>query len=161
MSQLDILNPHPRGWTNPLNLRVSAALADAGVWDTTPLELVCSGAEWAMLNFTYTRRAANGAFDWQIQTSIYAATANIPTGAGEWATISLYASGLMAAGTDIGSRVQREFMTYQAVGAAAETFVYGPIHLGRTVERVRVTARESGAPTTPETALLQITAELY
>lgn len=159
MSQLPILQTHPTGWVNPIVLRISANLEAAGAWDPTPLELVCSGAEWAMLNLSYTRAAALGAFDWQIQTSIYALVANIPAGAGAWATISLYDSGLMVAGADVGSRVQREFMTYQAIGAAIETFNYGPLHLGRTVERIRVRARESGVVGTP--GLLQISAELY
>jgi len=157
MSQLDVWSPHPRGWQNPLVLRVSAILTDA--WDLVPLELVCSGAEWATLNLTYTRAAGGGAFDWQIQTSIYAIPANVPTGAETWAMISLYDAGLMVAGIDVGSRVQREFMTYQAVGAAAEAFIYGPLHLGRTVERIRIVARESGIPADPGN--LQITAELY
>lgn len=157
MSQLDLLNPHPRGWANPLVLRVSAILTDA--WDVTPLELVCSGAEWISFNFTYTRAAAFGAFDFQIQTSIYAAPANVPAAAATWATVSLYDAGLMVAGADVGSEIQREFITYEATGAGAEAIIYGPLHLARTIERIRVVARESGVP--GNQGVLQISAELY
>lgn len=154
---LPILDAHPRGWQNPVTLRANAALAAA--WDAAPAESFASGAHNLTLAFTYERGAAGGAFDWQLEVSIYAVAGNVPTGAGEWVTESLYAAGAVAAGVDSQSRVQREFQTYQATGAAAEDFVYGPVALDGTIERIRVRARESGVPGTPGD--LQITAEMF
>lgn len=156
---LPILDAHPRGWQNPVVLRVDAILPAAPAWDATPIESSASGAHNLTLNFTYIRGAAGGAFDWQLQISIYAVAANVPTGADEWVTQSIYAPGVVAAGADTGSRVQREFNTYQAVGATAESFPIGPIELSGTVERIRVRARESGVVGDPGT--LQITAEMF
>ena len=159
MASLPILSAHPVGWQNPVVMRVSAALAAAGAWDATPTASFCSGAAHFLLSFTYTRGAAGGAFDFQIEVSPYSITANAPAGAAEWVTESLYASGAVAAGVDSQSRVQREYQTYASTGAGAEDFVYGPIAVNGTIERVRVTARESGVVGTPGT--LQITMELY
>jgi len=156
---LPILDAHPRGWQNPVNLRASAALAAAGAWDATPTESFSSGAHNLTLSFTYTRSAVGGAFDWQLQISIYAVAANVPTGADEWVTEAVYAAGAVAAGADTTSRVQRELQTYQATAAATESFPIGPIELNGTVERIRVRAKESGVVGTPGT--LQITAEMF
>jgi hypothetical protein len=154
---LPILDAHPRGWTNPVNLRASAILAAA--WDAAPTESFSSGAHNLTLSFTYTRGAAGGAFDWQLEVSIYGVVGNVPAGASEWVTESAYAVGGVVAGVDTQSRAQREFQTYQATGAAAEDFVFGPIALDGTVERIRVRARESGDVQSPGT--LQITGELF
>jgi hypothetical protein len=156
---LPILDPHPRGWQNPVILRVSAALPAAGAWDATPIESFSSGAHYLTLAFTYTRGAANGAFDWQLQISLYAVNALVPAGADEWVTESVYAAGPVLPGVDTPSRVQREIQTYQPLGAAAEDFVYGPIALHGTIERIRVRAKESGVTGTPGT--LQISGEMF
>jgi hypothetical protein len=156
---LDYLNPHPRGWQNPVILRISAALPAAGAWDATPIESFTSGARWLNLAFTYTRGAAGGAFDFQIETSIYAVAARVPTGASEWITQAIYAAGAVVAGADTTSLVQRELESYGSQGAAVEDFGYGSLDFGRTVERVRIRARESGVVGTPGT--LQITGELW
>ena len=156
---LPILDPHPRGWQNPVNLRVSAALPAAGAWDAAPVESFSSGAHNLTLSFTYTRGAAGGAFDWQLEVSIYSVVGNVPAGASEWVTESVYAAGAVAAGADTQSRVQREYQTYQATGAALEDFVFGPIELNGTIERIRVGARESGNVGAPGT--LQIAGELF
>ena len=151
---------YPRGYANPVTLRASAALAGAGAWDATPTESFSTNAKSLTLSFTYTRGAAGGAFDWQLEVSIYAVAANVPAGAAEWVTESIYAAGAVAAGADTQSLVQREYQTYESQGAAAEDFVYGPIELGGTIERIRVRARESadGVQGTPGT--LSIVAEL-
>jgi hypothetical protein len=155
---LPILDPMPRGYTNPVTLRASAALPAAGAWDTAPTESPVANADNMTLSFTYTRGAAGGAFDWQLEVSIYAVTANVPAGASEWVTESLYAAGAVAAGADTTSLVQRELQSYTSQGAGAEDFVFGPIVLDRTIERVRVRARESGVVGTPGT--LSIVAEI-
>lgn len=156
---LPILAAHPRGWQNPVNLRISAALAAAGAWDAAPTESFSSGAHNLTLSFTYTRGAAGGAFDWQLEVSIYSVAALVPATASEWVTESLYAAGAVVAGADAQSRVQREYQTYQALLAAAEDFVYGPIALNGTVERIRVRARESGSVGNPGD--LQIAGEMF
>ena len=156
---LPILDGYPRGWANPVNLRISAALAAAGAWDAAPTESFSSGAHNLTLSFTYTRGAAGGAFDWQLEVSIYSIAANAPAGADEWITEAVYASGAVAAGVDTQSRAQREYQTYQATAAGAESFPIGPIELNGTVERIRVRARESGSVANPGT--LQITGELF
>ena len=156
---LPMFRSHPPGWHNPLALRASAALGAAGAWDAAPTEFFSSGAERLTLSFTYTRGAAGGAFDWELEVSIYAVVGNVPAGASEWVTESVYSAGAVAAGADTQSLVQREYQTYTSQGAAAEDFVFGPIELHGTIERIRIRARESGATGTPGT--LQITGELF
>jgi len=139
------------GYLNVQIARVSAALPAAGAWDATPLELYCPYFENATLNFTYTRGAAGGAFDFQIETSAYSVAANVPAGASEWITAAIYAAGAVVAGADTTSLVQRELESYGSQGAAAEDFTFGPIDLGGTIERIRIIARESGVVGTPGT----------
>lgn len=122
--------------------KISAALPALGAWDT-PTILACPYFEGVNLAFTYTRAAAGGAFDWQIEVSLYS-TATVPAGASEWITESVYASGAVVAGVDTQSRVQREYQTYTSQGVAAEDFVY-TMHFPIPIERIRVRARESGA----------------
>jgi len=155
---LPILDTHPRGYQNPVILRISAALPAAGAWDAAPIESFSSGARNLTLAFTYTRAAVGGAVDFQLEISLYAVAANVPTNASEWVTESLYASGAVVPGADTGSTIQREFTTYQATGAGAEDFGYGLLALQGTVERIRVRARESGSVANPGT--LSIVAEL-
>jgi len=158
MSRDYILSSHPRGYENPVNLRASAALEAAGAWDAAPTESFSTNAQNLMLTFTYTRGGAAGAFDWQLWTSLYSIAALAPAGAQEWVAQSVYAGGLLVAGADVQSEVQREYQTYEATGAAAESFVYGPIAFDGAIERIRVRARESGNVGAPGT--LQITAEM-
>ncbi len=141
---MPIMDPHPRGYANPVNLRVSAALPAAGAWDGTPVESFSVNANEMSLHFTYTRGAAGGAFDWQLELSHYALAALVPAGASEWVTMSLYAPGPVALAADSQSRIQREYITYGAVGAAAEDFTFY-VELNKVVERVRIRARESPA----------------
>jgi hypothetical protein len=111
----------------------------------------CAYFEAVTLNCTYTRGAAGGAFDIQVQTSAYSVAANVPAGANEWTTESIYSAGVVAAGVDTTSLVQRELQSYTSQGAVAESIVYGPISLAGTIERIRVRARESGVVGTPGT----------
>ena len=151
MANWPIFNTHPPGWHNPVTLRASAALAAAGAWDAAPTESSSAFADNLTLSFTYTRGAAGGAFDWQLEVSLYAIAANAPTNAAEWVTESIYAAGGVVAGADTQSLVQREYQTYTSQGAAAEDFVFGPIEINGTIERIRVRARESGVVGTPGT----------
>jgi len=138
-------------YLNVQEARVSAALAAAGAWDATPVEMVCVYFDSVTLSFTYTRGAAGGAFDFQIEVSPYSVVGNVPAGASEWVTESIYAAGAVAAGADTTSLVQRELESYTATGAGAEDFAYGPVSLGGTIERIRVRARESGNVGAPGT----------
>lgn len=156
---LDLWRTHPTGWNNPVILRVSAALPAAGAWDAAPVVSSSAGAQHLTLNFSFTRGAAGGAFSWYLDTSLYSIAANVPAGAQQWAQESLYASGAVVPGTDATSTVQREIQSYTPTGAAAESFVFGPIALHGTVERIRLFACESGNVANPGT--LQVTAEMY
>ena len=156
-----VWDSYPKGWANPINLRASAALAGAGAWDATPTVSFSSGAHKLTLYFTYTRGAAGGAFDWQLEVSPYSVVALAPTGAAEWITAdAIYAAGTVVAGADSQSLVQREYQTYESQGAAAEDFAIGPIEFHGTVERIRVRARESASGIVATPGTLQITGEL-
>lgn len=122
--------------------RASAALPAAGAYDATPTEMVCVGAEFVTLYFTYTRGGAGGAFNFQVEVS---------PDATNWYDTATYEVGVLAAGADNTNRIQREITIYQAIGATAEMFVHGPVPLGGTVETMRITCAESGAVGTPGT----------
>jgi hypothetical protein len=156
---LNIYDAHPRGWSNPVTARASAALPAAGAWDAAPTEFFCSGAEWMRLQFTYTRGAAGGAFDFQIESSIYSVAALVPAAAGEWADPTVEAVGAVVAGADTQSLIQDGYDTFESSGAAAETFTYGPVQLNKTLERLRIPARESGVVGTP--GVLSVVCELW
>lgn len=151
-----VLDPYPKAWRNPVVMRASAVLPAAGAWDATPTEQNIFGAQGLTLSFTYTRGAAGGAFDYQLELSPYSIAALVPAGANEWVTESIYAAGAVALGTDTQSREQREYQTYGSVGAGAEGFQLD-FELQAPYERVRIPTRESadGIPANPGT--LQIT----
>jgi hypothetical protein len=141
---MSLLRPQPV-IDNPVTMKAAATLEAAGAWDT-PTEIACAGFDWVMLYFTYTRGAANGAMDFQPQVSPYSADL---AGVEDWFTQSIYAGGAVVAGADTTSNVQRELVTYGSTGAAAEMFVYGPVRLDGTIERIRITTRESGVASNP------------
>ncbi len=145
---LPLDGPHPPGVTNPITFRARAALPAASAWDAAPLEIPIALAKSVTLFIEYIRAAAGGAADIQIFGSPYSADQALPVQS--WFSQALYAAGALAAGADVASRVQREYTTYQATGAAAETFIYGPIDL-QYIERLRIRARESGAVANPGT----------
>ena len=149
---------YPTGWWNPQVVKISAALPAQGAWDT-PLELRSDYAQHLTLFFTYTRGAAGGAFDWQLEATPLSIDALAPTGAAIWHTEAIFAAGAVALGADTQDNVQRDYQTYGSQGAAAEDFSFD-IALDGNVERYRVLARESadGVVGTPGT--LQITGEL-
>ena len=133
--------PHPTGLANPATVRAAAALLAAGAWDAAPTEIPIIAADYFTLYFTYTRGAAGGAFDFQIQYSPYSADL---AGVEDWFDASAYAIGAVVSGADTQSLIQAEYVTFQSQGATAENFIYGPIRLERTIERIRVLCRESG-----------------
>lgn len=123
--------------------KVSAALPAAGAWDT-PTIMACPGFDDMTLYFTYTRGAALGAFDFKIEVSAES-TGTV------WHQAGVYEPAILAAGVDSRARVQKEHITFQSQGAAAELFIYGPVKLSGTVERIQITTRESGVVGTPGT----------
>ena len=159
---LPLTQTHPVAWVNPVNLRVSAALPAAGAWDADG-DLVIqniAGASHISFSFSYTRGAENGAFDFQIDWSIYSIVGLAPVGAGEWGTEVIYSGGPVVLSTDTQSEIQQEYQTYGSSGVAIETFFYGPLELGRGVERIRIRGRESADGIIGTPGILQITAEL-
>lgn len=131
---------------NPMALRPVAALPAAGAWDAAPAEFAIAGYDLITVYGTYERGGAGGAVDVQAEASPYAADLVAP--APSWFMQSLLAAGVLAAGADVQSREQREFVTYQATAAGLENFVVGVLR-GEGVERIRLRCRESGAVATP------------
>jgi hypothetical protein len=97
---------------------------------------------------SYTRGGAGGAFDFALQVSPYSADL---AGVEDWFQQGIIAGGAVAAGANTTSLTQRELVSYQATAAPVENFVYGPVELQATVERLRMPCRESGAVGTPGT----------
>lgn len=139
--------------------RAVAALPAAGAWDASPTELFVSEATWLTIVLTYTRGAAGGAVDWQLEHSIYSVLALAPVPGNEWSEPTAYAVGAVVGGVDTQSLEQQEYITYESIAAGSETFTYGPVCLGGTVERIRIRARESGVVGTPGTCQIQIVAQ--
>ena len=150
------LDPYPKGWQNPQVARVSAALAAAGAWDATPLELLCDYANSLAVEIVYTRGAAGGAVDIQVQASLYSVAALVPTGGLEWEDISIKAAGMVVPGFDTQSHVQADYYTFTSLAAAIDSINVGPIILGGLYERIRIYAREAGILGTPGTCQLTI-----
>lgn len=134
--------------TNPITFRASAALPAAGAWDATPTVVAIPQLARLVLYISYTRGAAGGAMDFQLQVSPYSATA---AGVQNFFNQSEYSAAVLAAGVDSQSRIQAEYITFQSQGAAIENVVYGPVELGAGVERIMVRARESGVVGNPGT----------
>lgn len=132
--------------TNPVAVRLTAALPAAGAWDANPIAISCAGLRYVTFYLEYTRGGAGGAVDVQLLYSPYAADVPLIV---SWFEQSHVAAGILAAGVDTQSRTQREYYTYQATAAGIESFVLGSLDLGHTVERLQMCARESGAVGTP------------
>ena len=152
---IPIAQPFPVAIQNPAILRISAVLLGAGAWDAAPLEFSVTNFNKFTLQFTYTRGAVGGIFDYQIQTSIYSVAALVPAGAGEWGDEVIYGAGPVVVAADTPSVIATEFQRYGSQGAAAETRSVGPMDLAEGIERLRIRARENGVVGTPGT--LQLT----
>lgn len=130
-------------------VRAAAILPAAGAWDATPLELHCSKFDFVTFYITYTRGAVGGAVDFALQVS--PRTTDL-AGVEDWFQQAILAGGAVAANADTTSLTQREVISYGATAAAAESFVYGPVELRGTVERLRMPCCESGDTDNPGTA---------
>ena len=121
--------------------RAAAALPAAGVFDATPAELYCPELDFVTLYITYTRGAVGGAVTFRLEVS---PRTNDDAVLENWYQAAILSGGAVALGADTTSSTQREEVEYGATAAAAETFVYGPVELRSTVERIRIPCAESG-----------------
>ena len=147
MPGLSISHPHPVGFANPVTVRAAGALPGAGAFDAAPTEVVCAGAWWVRLYFTYTRAVATGALTYRYEVSPYSAD---QVGVEDWFQGTLYVpDDIDPPCFDTLGFVQREAIRYCSTGAGAETFVSPPIHLAGCSERFRLACAESGTPNVP------------
>jgi len=123
--------------------RVFAILTAAGAWDAAPAALQCSDFDYVLLYVSYIEGAvAGGAVDIKIEVS--------PDLLGTvWHQGTAYSTGAVVAGADTVSNFQREEISYDPTGVVREYFVFGPVALNGTAERIRVVAQESGQVGTP------------
>lgn len=154
---LPLAYPHPTGQVNPITVRAAAALPAAGAWDTAPLEIITISADWITFYFTYTRHAQAivGVFDFKIEYSPYSSD---QAGVEDWFDGSAFAIGAVVSGADTQSEIQAEYVTYASNGAAAEMVIFGPMRLERTIERLRLFARESENGDTDNPGTLHVVA---
>jgi hypothetical protein len=137
------------GVVNPITVRAIAALPGGGAYDAAPTPFSVASLSYVTLYFQYIRGGAGGSFGFRIDISPFSADQLVFE---NWYRTALYQAGVLAAGADVASAIQREAITYQATaGAAIETFVYGPIEILGTVERIRIACAEIGAVATPGT----------
>lgn len=141
-------HPISSAYTDIQEMRAAAALPAAGAYDAAPTELACNEYSHVTLYASYTRGAAGGAVRFRIETSPY--TADV-VGVQNWFRSSILAAGAVVINTDTTSNIQREAFDYGATAAAIENFVYGPLELQGTVQRIRVACAESGVVLTPGT----------
>ena len=122
---------------NNVRMRVAAALPAAGAdWESDWIP--CRNFMWATFYLHYDRAvaAAVGEVTFHLEFRIARYAGTYP--------MSAYAVGAVVAGADTASLIQREVASYQATGADAEGFVWGPIALAGTVEDLRFVANETG-----------------
>lgn len=124
-------------YTRQQTARAAALLPAAGAFDAAPIAMLCPYMVYVSLFPTYTRGGAGGSFAFKLEAS--------PDSTGtKWYQLCLYAVGVITAGLDVQGSMQRESYLYKAVGAAAESFVFGPILLAGTIQRLRLFAQEVG-----------------
>lgn len=99
------------------------------------------GFDFLTIFVHYQRGLAGGAVELQleVQDSLHLGTYQQ----------SAFGVGAVAAGADTASNIQRQDVTYGAVGAAAEGTVWGPIEIRGTIEAWRIGYVETGVPGTP------------
>ena len=126
----------------PNNVRIRAAdtLPAAGAdWESDWIP--CRNFMWATFYVHYQRGAAGGAVTFHLEFRIARYGGVYP--------MSAYAVGVVAAGVDTASLIQRENATYTTLAGPAEAVAWGPIELRGTVEDVRIVANETGDNANP------------
>lgn len=144
---LPVGSPYPFV-VNPPVIRAAAALLAAGAWDAAPLEINTVGVHYVTFYMSYIRAAIGGAVDFYFEISPMSVD---PVAPPTWWRQTIYAGGLVVANTEIQSRVQQEYVTYGSTSALLENFVWGPMDLGLSAERIRMFSRESGVVGNPGT----------
>jgi hypothetical protein len=128
--------------------RAAAILPAAGAYDAAPLALDCPEFNFLTLFLTYTAGAAGGSVRFYVEVS--------PDSAGAtWFRATLYQGGVLAAGVDVSSNLQRETHLYTAVGVGAEPVVFGPLVLQSGIQRIRIPCAEVGVILAPGNAALR------
>lgn len=138
----DILGNEPALIPNNVRIRAAAALPPAGA-DWTSAWIPCRNFLWATFYIQYQRGGAAGAVTFHLEFRIARYAGAYP--------MSAYAVGVVAAGADTASIIQREVVTYTAVGAGAEAVIWGPIAMRAGVEDLRMVANETGNAGSPGT----------
>ena len=129
-------------------VRAAAILLPAGAWDVAATELYSTTFCFVTFYMSYTRGGAAGAFDFTLEVSPYSADV---AGVEDWFQQGIIAGGAVAAAADTTSLTQREIVSYGATAAPIEDYVYGPVELRGTVERLRMPCAESGNVGAPGT----------
>jgi len=123
--------------------RAFSVLPAVGAWDANPIEMACPSFDFVLFYLNYIEgEVVGGAVDIRIDISTDS------TGTA-WHQGTAYSTGAVAGGGDTSSLFQRENITYEPTTTDREYFVFGPVALNGTVERIRVVARESGQMGTP------------
>lgn len=128
--------------------RAAGVLLAAGAWDVAPTELNCPDADYVMLYIFYDadNAAAGPGVGLRMELSPDSSADVVND---RWARVTVYDPGAVAFGADTISNIQRDEIQYGAVAVTEEVITYGPIHLGRTVERFRVACAEVGDAANP------------
>ena len=137
--------------TNPVTMRAAAALPAVGAYDATPIEIAVANIQFATFYVTYTRAAAGGDVRLRVEVSPYFQDT---AGVEDWFRMSAYSVGGVASGADNLDNIQRTTLEYGSTAGGAEMFVYGPIELRGTVERIRISAAESGVVGNPGACMI-------
>ena len=128
-------------------LRAYAALEAAGAYDTA-VAVNTVGMSRVTLWGEYTRGAAGGAVDLLLEVSPWQAV-NAPAGAvSEWYPMGMLELEGVAAGVDATNLIQRGIITYTSIDATRDSFTID-LSLPSYIERIRISARESGVVGTP------------
>lgn len=126
---------------DPKVARVSAALAAAGAFDTTPIELAVNVQDDITFHFGYTRGGAAGGFKYKVEFSIDKI---------KWAQVAFVEAVAIVAGADQVNKTQRTSLNYVATGATKERFT-SPTFKCAAGRFCRISAAETGNVGAPGT----------
>lgn len=126
--------------------RATAVLPGSPTFDPNPAEILCPGFDFLVLYFGYTRGAVGGEFQALIEFSPFVSA---PASGGEWFAGSAIEVPTITGGSNVISLVQGERIQYGSTGSGLETFAFGPVSLQRAVQRMRISATETGVVGTP------------
>ena len=137
----------------PQTLRVFAALAAAGAFDAAPTELHVVGGDHATLFLEYTRGAANGAVNMQIEFSPYSVDATAPVVS--WFPMSIWSPGATVVNVTTQSLLEPELVEFGSTVATRQGSLFD-ILIPAYVARIRVACAEIGIVGTPGSCSLTL-----